>query len=123
SDVLFALARGYSGLGDYRTAARLAGRAMAQRVADDPGAFAIADMRSDYAETLGLAGDLPAALAQLDSALPVIRATVGPRGTGVAVFQQGRSRVLQKLGDLAGAERTAAQVIDILGDSGQGRVQ
>src|SRR5207237_314827 len=34
-----------------------------------------------------------------------------------------RSAVLFRLGDLADAERTAAQAIDILGDSGLGRVQ
>ena len=80
-------------------------------------------MRSDYAETLSLAGELPAALAQLDSALPVIRARLGPRSTAVAVFLHGRSRALQRLGDLTGAESTAAQAIDILRDSAAHRAQ
>ncbi|AHG89668.1 protein kinase [Gemmatirosa kalamazoonensis] len=123
SDVLFALSRGYSGLGDFRMATRLAGQAMAQRIADHPDAYAVADMRSDYAETLSLAGDLSAALAQLDSALPVIRARVGPRSTAVAVFLHGRARALQRLGDLAGAESAAAQAIDILRDSAVHRAQ
>ena len=123
SDVLLALSQGYYGLGDFRTSATLAGRAVAQRLADDPTAYSVAEARVEYAEALRLAGDLPAAIAQHDSALPMVHARHGPRSTVVAVILQARSRAMRASGDLVGAERTALEAIGILEDSGTGRPQ
>ncbi len=123
SDVLLALSVGYYGLGDYRTAAPLAGRAVAQRIADDPTSYSVAEARVDYAQALRHAGDLPAAIAQYDSAMPMVRARHGPRSTIGAVVLQARSRAMRASGDLDGAERSSQEVLDILVDSGTGWIQ
>jgi serine/threonine-protein kinase len=118
ADVHSALARGYVGIGDYRTAAVLAQRSLefylAELGADAP---AIADARVELGEALRLAGDADAAYAQYDSALPIVRRKSGERGTVTALVLQARSRAARARGDLAGAERGAAEAIDILEDS------
>ncbi|MCC6245811.1 MAG: serine/threonine protein kinase [Gemmatimonadaceae bacterium] len=112
TDVLLAMARGYEGLGDKRTAAVLAQRALSVRATLSSSlsseTLAARILLADY---LPVGGGDRAAIAQLDTALIIARRTEGPRSETVGLLMQSRARKLLAVGDLAGAEQGELEVL------------
>ncbi len=123
SDVLLALSEGYYGLGDFRTAAELARRALAVRRAEDPGGYGVVTARASLAEALRLAGALREATAQYDTVIAGVRRRHGPRSAVLAAMIHSRARAARAAGDVEAAERGVAEAIAIFADSaGVGRI-
>lgn len=113
TDVLAALAKGYRGLGDYRTAADLTHEALTVSMRTRPSAVGDqAVYRQELAELRLRSGDATSARAELDTAERLSREAVGDSLT-LAVLQQQRARTLRELGDLNDAERMVREAIAI----------
>lgn len=118
TEILLALSRGYNGLGDTRAAAQLARSALDERLRTlGLDAKEVAAARITLAEALGRDGRPLEAIPQYDSTLLVERARLGPRSVRVGVILQARARALRVAGDVAGSERTLAEVLSIFHDS------
>lgn len=112
TDVLLAMARGYEGLGDKRAAADLAQRALAVRVRlTGPLSDSTLAARMLLAEYLPTVGSDRSSVAQLDTALIIMRRRLGERNPELGVLMQARARKLLALGEVAEAERGELAVI------------
>ncbi|MCC6244073.1 MAG: serine/threonine protein kinase [Gemmatimonadaceae bacterium] len=110
TELLLALAKGYTGLGDFRSAADLSRQALGLSLSGGQSTN-VAALRFRLAELLLRSGDAAAARAEMDTADAIFRVEAGTDSLALAVFLQQRGRTLRELGQLAAAEQSVRESI------------
>jgi eukaryotic-like serine/threonine-protein kinase len=111
--LLSALAKGYTGLGDFATAADVARQAVTLAIRTSGGDRGQVVLRYGLAELRLRGGDAAAARAELDTADQFVRAEVGSDSLALAVLLQQKARTLRELGDLSAAERAIREAVGL----------